>query len=1100
MKLQGISDTPLSQVSPTEVASISLSALQPLALAQQRLWFLSQFEPPNATHNVTLAVQIHGTLQRPILEQSLARILQRHEILRTTFVMRQGQPSQIIGQTPAVELTSIDLAALPAAAQEAELKRQLAQAARQPFDLSVGPLARPTLWQLGPRHHVLSLTISRLVADASSLTILARELMALYTSLVAVRAWPLAPRAHHYGHFVAWERAQLQANAWAAHLDYWRAALTPLPPILELTPDTVRPAVKTFEGAALTFRLPLALSNALRQFSAQTSTSLANVLLAGFQALLWRYTGQADFALGLPTTNRPHPDFAELVGPFGNLLPCRANVTGNPTFKELVARVAATAQAAAPYQDLPFEKLLEELPLARDLSHNPLFQITFALQEAPPPVLTTAVMPMPLESGATRFDLALTLDVSDMEIVGQLEYNTDLFRSQTIARLAQHFETLLANALRTPTQPLAELALFTTTEQQLMLHTWNQTQVAYKPEHSLAAHFETQVARTPNAPALNFAGQTLTYEQLNQRANQLAHYLQQQGVGPETLVGVCADRSIDLMVALLGILKAGGAYVPLDPAYPPDRIAFMLADTRAPILLTQAHLRPTLPPHEAQVFCLDDDWPSLAHLSDTNLNVPSAGDHLAYIIYTSGSTGRPKGVAIAQRNVAALIAWAQTVFSRADLAGVLASTSICFDLSVFELFVTWSVGGQVILVANALEVLAAPARNQVTLINTVPSALSELLRLGGVPANTRILNLAGEALKPTLVQQAYQLENIQRVYNLYGPTEDTTYSTYALLEKDSPLTPPIGRPIANTQAYVLDRQGQPVPMGVPGELYLGGDGVARGYLNRPDLTAEQFIPDPFSGRVGARLYRTGDLVRYQPDGTLDFLGRLDRQVKIRGFRIELGEVEAILSEHPAVREVAIITREYKPGNHRLVAYLTVPPELPAPTPAKLHQFLLGKLPDYMLPAAYIVLDALPLTPNHKIDRQALANTRLVTTPEEKEWVAPRTPLEEALASFWSAALKQERVGVHDDFFDLGGHSLLATQVIAWVRQVFRIALPLRCLFEAPTVATLATTLTAHETTPGQVEKIAQIFKQVKAMPTPAVQQALQQRGQVGGVN
>jgi len=561
------------------------------------------------------------------------------------------------------------------------------------------------------------------------------------------------------------------------------------------------------------------------------------------------------------------------------------------------------------------------------------------------------------------------------------------------------------------------------------------------------------MVRTPGAVAVVFEGERLTYAELNRRANQLAHCLQKLGVGPEVLVGICVERSLETVVGLLGILKAGGAYVPLDPVYPEERLAFMLEDAQVPVLLTQQRLVEGLPEHEASVVCLDMDCEAIAGESEDNLASGVIADNLAYVIYTSGSTGRPKGVAIAHRSTVALLHWAEEVFRAEDLAAVLASTSICFDLSVFELFVPLSRGGKVILTENALQLPNLPAAEEVTLINTVPSAITELLRAGGdLPASVRTVNLAGEVLRTQLVQRIYQQDTIQRVFDLYGPSEDTTYSTFALRSASGPYT--IGRPIANTQVYLLDANLRPVPVGVPGELHIGGAGLARGYLNRPELTAESFIPNPFSYGSGARLCKTGDLARYLPDGNIEFLGRIDHQVKIRGFRIELGEIEAVLGQHPDVRETAVLAREDKPGDKRLVAYV-VPRDVQVPAIIELRRFLKEKLPDYMVPSAFVPLDALPLTPNGKVDRRALPVPDMARPEQEEAYVAPRTPAQEVLAGIWAEVLKLEQVGIHDDFFDLGGHSLLATQVISRVRDTFQLRLSLRNFFDGPTVADLA---------------------------------------------
>jgi amino acid adenylation domain-containing protein len=617
---------------------------------------------------------------------------------------------------------------------------------------------------------------------------------------------------------------------------------------------------------------------------------------------------------------------------------------------------------------------------------------------------------------------------------------------------------------------------------------WNDTQAKYPQSQCIHQLFEAQVERTPDAVAVVFENQQLTYQQLNCYANQLAHHLQALGVGPEVLVGICVERSLEMVVGLLGILKAGGAYVPLDPAYPHERQAFMLQDSQVAVLLTQTQLVARLQQHEAKVLCLDTDWETINRESRENLVTQVLPTHKAYVLYTSGSTGQPKGVIIEHRSTVAFLAWARKVFTTEVLAGVLASTSICFDLSVFELFVPLSWGGQVILVENALHLPTLPAVQDITLINTVPSAIAELLRVEGVLTSVRTVNLAGELLQNRLVQQLYQQDMIQQVFNLYGPSEDTTYSTFALIEREATKPPTIGCPIANTQIYILDSHLQPVPVGVPGELHISSVGLARGYLNHPDLTAGKFIPNPFSYKEGARLYKTGDLACYLPDGNIEFVGRLDHQVKIRGFRIELGEVEAVLAQHPQVRETVVIARSEQPDDQLLVAYVV--PNQEAPTVSELRGFLKQTLPDYMMPSVFVMLEALPLTPNGKIDRRALPTPDSFRSVLEEGFVAPRNPTEEILTHLWAEVLGLEQVGIHDNFFELGGHSLLATKLISRFRQVFSVELPLRTLFKSPTIAELGELVVAQQLEQANSNALEEILSNVNELSDDEVKQQL----------
>ncbi|HEY0602659.1 MAG TPA: amino acid adenylation domain-containing protein, partial [Herpetosiphonaceae bacterium] len=768
-------------------------------------------------------------------------------------------------------------------------------------------------------------------------------------------------------------------------------------------------------------------------------------------------------------------------------------LAGNPSFLDALGRVRTTTLAAYAHQDLPFEHVVEALQPQRSLSSSPLFQVLFALQNAPLPALRLGDVTLQVQDTpqtTAKFDLSLVLTETEHGLDALLEYATDLFAEPTIARLAQHFHTLLDAICADPQQPLATLPMLTAAERDQLLTIWNQPTLPVPPAACLHDLVAAQAQRTPDLPALVVGAQTLSYATLNARANQLAHELVTHGVGPEVRVGVYLDRTADLIMALLAVLKAGGCYVPLDPAYPAERIQFMLADTQAPVILTDRQHQALLPEHTAQTICLDTEWPRIAQHASTDPVTAVQPANLAYLIYTSGSTGRPKGVAIAHASAVALLHWAHHTFAAADLAYVAAGTSICFDLSIFELFVPLSCGGTVQLLANALEIPALAA-TPVTLLNTVPSVIAEVLRSGALPPSVRVINLAGEPLSRALTDALYAAAPTARVYNLYGPSEDTTYSTGTLVPSDDRSAPTIGRPIDHTQAYILDAQLQPVPIGVVGELYLGGAGLARGYLHRPELTAEKFIPDPFSANPGGRLYRTGDLARYLPDGNIVFLGRSDHQVKVRGFRIELGEIEAALRQHPAVSE-AVVSVLNESSDARLVAYVVEnqeprtknldvePGASPSPVATEveadrgsgkgvaepgvraseglsstLRAFLRDRLPEYMIPSLVVPLETIPLTPSGKIDRKALPAPDGERPDLTATFVAPRTPTEERVAQIWQDVLGLERVGIYDNFFDIGGHSLLATQIMTRIRTTFQVNPALRALFEQPTVAYLA---------------------------------------------
>jgi amino acid adenylation domain-containing protein len=1029
----------------------------PLSFAQQRLWFLNQLEPLSPFYHVPKALRLVGGLDVPALQRSLAAIVARHEVLRTTYAAVDGHPMQRIAADRPAELALIDLSAWSVAERDAETARLLKDATQRPFDLSRDAMLRATLLRLGAQEHLLLLIMHHIASDRWSTGILLRELSALYTAFSRGEPSPLPDLPIQYADFAVWQREWLQGEVLEAQLAYWKAQLAGAPPVLALPTDRPRPAVPTYHGGRVTFSLPKPLTTALKTFSNRQGATLFMTLLAAFKALLYRYTAQDHLVVGTPIANRHRLEVEGLIGCFVNTLVLHTDLGGHPSFHELLARVRQVVCAADAHQDLPFERLVEELQPERTLSSHPVIQVLFNYWSEPEDAGAwpgLAVSLLPRETDSQPFDLLLAIADAPTGLQGSLSYSTDLFDAVTMQRLVRHYYTLLEGVIAHPDQSIATLPLLAASEQHQLLVARNATRTEYPRDVCIHALFEAQVAHTPDTIAVVCDDQQLTYRALNQRANQVAHYLRALGVGPEVLVGICMERSLPMVVGLLGILKAGGAYVPLDPSYPQERLAFMVADAQLPVLVTQERLVASLPAHEAAIVCLDRDWPAIAQEREETPVSGVTADNLAYVIYTSGSTGRPKGVAIAHQSTVTLLAWAKAIFSSAQLAGVLASTSICFDLSVFELFVPLSWGGTMILAENVLQLANQSAAQGVTLLNTVPSAMLELLRVGGIPPSVQTVNLAGESLPLALVQQLYQQPTIQQIFNLYGPSEDTTYSTFTLVQKGTHEPPTIGRPIANTQVYLLDRHLQPVPIGVPGELYVGGVGLARGYLNRPDLTAERFLPHPFSEEPGARLYQTGDLARYRPDSQLEFLGRLDHQVKIRGFRIELGEVEAVLSQHPAVRESVVLAREEGPGDTRLIAYV-VAPQPPGPSTSDLHAFLQAELPHYMIPSAFVLLESLPLSPNGKVDRRGLPAPDQTRPTLADAFVAPRTPVEEVLASIWADILGLERVGIHDNFFELGGHSLLATQVITRLQAAFQVEVPLRRLFETPTIADLA---------------------------------------------
>lgn len=1025
----------------------------PLSFAQQRLWFLHQLDPDNSYYSELACVQLLGTLNIDALEKSFNEIVQRHEALRTTFTMVAEQAVQVIHSAVTVKLPVVELHLIPEIEKQAQIQQLTTEIAQTPFDLVTAPLLRAMLLQVDAQEYLLLFTIHHIAVDGWSIGLLIRELAVLYEAFSTGTTSPLAELPIQYADFAIWQRQWLQGDVQKTQLDYWKQQLAGAA-TLALPTDRPRPPVQSFRGAVTSFELSASLTDMLKKLSNQQGVTVFMILLAAFQTLLYRYTGQEDICVGSPIANRNQNEIQELIGFFANTLVLRTHLAGNPSFLELLHRVREVCIGAYAHADIPFEQIVEELQPDRNLSHMPLFQVMFAWQEDTENELALPGLTLnwlPVHSQSAKFDLTLHIVDAKAELRGLLEYKTDLFDAATINRIVEHFQTLLQGIVTNPQVRLSDLPILTADELN-QFRKWNHTQTAYPPQQCIHQLFETQVQRTPDAVAVVFAEEQLTYQELNIRANQLAHHLQQLGVKQEVLVGICVERSLNMVIGLLAILKAGGAYVPLDPNYPQERLAFILEDTQALVLLTQASLMAEMPPHKAQVISLDTDWHLIAQQSPENLSSQLTPDNLAYIIYTSGSTGRPKGVMIKHSSTVAMLDWADKTYTIAERKGVLASTSICFDLSVFEVFVPLCCGGQVILIENALYLPTLPPALRVTLINTVPSIIAQLLRNNAIPASVQTVNVAGEALHNQLVQQLYSQDHIQQVFNLYGPSEDTTYSTAALIHKNSSNTPPIGYPIHNTQTYLLDHNLQPVPVGVPGMLYVGGAGLACGYLNKPELTAEKFIPNPYAIAPGERLYQTGDLARYLPNGELEYIGRIDYQVKVRGFRIELGEIEALILEHAAVEAAVVTVNSSAIDSQQIVAYVVPHPQQTL-TITELHSFLASKLPNYMVPTAFVILEALPLTPNGKIDRKALKAPDTAKS-ENKELVAPRNYLEAKLIEIWSDVLGVKQVGIFDNFFELGGDSILAIVVITRANQA-NLKLTVKQLFQHQTIADLA---------------------------------------------
>jgi amino acid adenylation domain-containing protein len=1043
---------------PPLVAAPRDGAALPLSFPQQRLWFLDQLEPGSFAYNLAGALRLAGPLDAAALRQVLGEIVRRHESLRTTFAGGDGEPVQVVAAPAPFPLPVVDLAGLPAARREAEAARLAAAEARRPFDLQRGPLLRMSLLRLAAWEHALVTAMHHIVSDGWSLGVFSRELGALYRAFAAGEPSPLPELPIQYADFALWQRRWLSGPPLAAQLAWWTQQLGGAPAVLELPLDRPRPPVRSYLGARLASPLGGELERRLEAVARRLAVTPFMILLGALASLLARYGGQTDVVIGTPVANRGHAELEDLIGFFANTLALRADLQGDPSFEELALRIRETALGAFAHQEVPFERLVDELRLERNLSHSPVFQVMLAFQNLPAAALelpSLTLSPLDFDGGRAQFDLTLTVYPAAEGPLARLEYAAELFDAATAARLLAHLQNLLAGIADDPARRLSDLPLLAPAEQGELLAA-GEGAVSELPEILVHQLVEETAAARPGAVAVSFAGETVTYGELNARANRLAHHLRRLGVGPESLVAICVERSPAMLAAMLGVLKAGGAYVPLDPAYPADRLAWVLEDSRAAVLLTERDL------------ALD-----LAAESAGNPVPLAAPENPAYVIYTSGSTGRPKGVAVRQRGAVNFLASMAREPGLGPDDVMLAVTTVAFDIHVLELLLPLAVGARIELVSreaagDGLRLAAWLAASGATVMQATPATWRLLLEAGwqGSP-NLKVL-CGGEALPADLAREL--LARSAELWNVYGPTETTVWSTvHAVSPADAeghrPV--PIGEPIANTGIRLLGRFEHglaPVPPGAAGELYIGGEGLARGYFGRPELTAERFVPNPFSSRSGARLYRTGDLVRRRPlDGALEYLGRADHQVKIRGFRIELGEIEAVLGAQPAVRECAVVVREDVPGTKRLVAYLALSDgDGGAETLAGLRAALSEKLPDYMVPHLLLSLPALPLTPNGKIDRRALLAQPAPEAAAAAEHAAPRNPVEEVLAAVWTEVLHLDRVGIHDNFFALGGDSILAIQVVTRSRKRGVRFAP-RQMFQNQTIAQLAAVADAAAT-------------------------------------
>ena len=1021
-----------------------------------------EFEADKTLYNVPLVLRMKGPLESGSLERALSEIVRRHEVLRTAMAEVEGVPVQVVHEAGPLPLRTADLREIAAEKREEELARHIRLEATEAFDLRTSPLIRALLIRLEEKEHVLALTMHHIASDGWSLDVLARELSVLYESYIQGKIAPLPELPIQYADYAVWQRGWLQGELEQKQLDYWTQQLAGLPSPLDLPgPSCDRAGAGYSEGADYHFVLPAELVTELRVLSSKAGATLYMTVLAAFQLLLHRYSGQLDIVTASPIAGRTRSETEGLIGFFVNTLLLRTDFSGNPTFAELLRRVLATTVGAYENQDLPFDRLVEELQPDRGPSGTPLVQVMFDLRNEERGEWTMGGIKARASeaySGRAKFDLNVIFEKTGEGLSGIFEYRKSAMSADAVERMAGHLKHLLWQIVSGLEARIGELELLTPQERQTLLIEWNRTQTPYESDRCVHELFEAQALLTPEAPALGFAGEQLSYAELNRRSNQLAHYLKKQGVGPDVLVGICIERSLEMVIGTLAVLKAGGGYLPLDPEQPAARLQYMLEDSSVQILLTQRCFAEIAAGRCRLVLSLDEDWPQVAGESTENLGSRALPENLAYVMYTSGSTGRPKGSGIRHRGIVRLVRNVN-YGSLGSSEVFLQFAPVSFDPATLEIWGSLLNGGRLEIMSPGMpsfEALAAAIRERgITTLWLTTGLFHQMVdyQLETLRSVKQVMS-GGDVLSPAHVKRFLEDGHEGCLINGYGPTENTTFTTCHFMRAFEGRTVPIGRPVSNTQAYVLDIYGQPAPMGVAGELYVAGDGLARGYLNRPELTAERFVPDPFSEEGGGRLYKTGDLVRHHPDGYLEFIGRNDQQVKVRGFRIELGEIEAALQELPGVREAVVLARQDVPGEKTLVAYVVTEGERSGPLRGLLRQ----RLPDYMVPTHFVELEQMPLTANGKIDRKALPRPEGIE--QREEYTGPRTAVEEMLANLWAELLALERVSIHDNFFAVGGHSLRAMQAVSRIRQVFGIELSVRELFEHPTIADFAESISA----------------------------------------
>ncbi|MEA5528081.1 non-ribosomal peptide synthetase [Dolichospermum sp. UHCC 0684] len=1055
------------------IQRISRAGMLPVSFAQERVYFIQEVAPENTAYQAQATLRFQGHLDVIVLKKCLSEIVQRHEIFRTTFPAVNGRLFQVIHSSLPIELNVVDIEKFTGSEQEAEIQRLFDAEVKKPFYLDKLPLVRWLLLKLNDQDHLLVHIEHHMVHDGWSFNnVFLKEFLALYQAFCEGHPSPLPELPIQFVDFASWQREWVQSQEAQAQLAYWQQQLSGSPPLLELPYDRPRPAEQTYNGAQVRLELPITLCESLRVLSRQEGITLFMTTLAAFLVIVRRYTGQDDLCLGTAVANRRMRETEQLIGMIVNNLVLRTDLSGNPTFRELLGRVRKVSLEAFANEDLPFDKVVEVIKPIRNLSYNPLFQVMFSFHDSPRPDLTlpglNITTNVALSNKSTKFDLDVVLiphsqlNGKDKGITLIWEYNADLFDAATIQQMVDQYQVLLKGIVDNPEQRVSELPILNQPQQELLME-WNQTHREYTQKNCIHKLFESQVELTPDAVAVEQDGQKLTYRQLSDRANQLAHYLQSLGVKPETLVGICIERSLDMIIGLLGVIKAGGAYVPIDPSYPQERIAEILADTQLGILLTQDKFPNQRLDYTGKTICLDTDWSIISQHSTANPHSDVKLHHLSYIIYTSGSTGKPKGVMIEHRSLMNFVITAIDKYGINTSDRILQFASVCFDTSIEEIFPCLSVGATLVLRTEEMlhssdEFWRYCQKWQLTVLDLPTAYWHQLVAElnpedAPIPEGLRTVIIGGEEVQLEKVQHWHNcvadLSPAPQLFNSYGPTEATVVTTLELLTPVAPVS--IGRPISNAQVYILDQYLQPVPIGVPGEMHIGGAGLARGYWQRPELTHAKFIPNPFEELGNSKLYKTGDLARFRANGSLEYLGRVDNQVKIRGFRIELGEIETVLRQHPQVLQSVAIAHEDVPGQKRLVAYIV--PQHQQPTIDELRHFLKEKLPNYMIPAAFMLLKTLPITANGKVDYRALPTPDFSHHVEDK-FIAPRTVIEEKLVAIWSEVLRIGKVGIHDNFFELGGDSILSIQLISKANQA-GIQIAAKQLFKYQTIAELA---------------------------------------------